>query len=592
MPRNIFLVLLLVLVAAAGWLGCGGASSNSKTASADDEASPADDDDDDNDDQSPSDDDASPADDDDDASPTRHLLPGPDEPGYDAALEAKATRYDRGFQNFNAYGLLINADVVVPLDAPANRRLVQDFLQTTDSWDFQAWSGKDPEEIISDNQATAGLYAGSGIAADAFRYGVMRDQGYPQEDVDRARQFVLRGMEGLRIAVEITGVKGVIARGYLRKDIPGAGATTPVTPLFDDQDNPLPPVKTNGTWRADNSPDHKYPNYIWTDGCSRDMLLGWAAAFGGVWEAIKDDPTFDPELKALHQQYASDVAHNLMTVKPDGYDLEIGDADGRTTINGLLNENAWDTIYLPWLGIKDGGYTLMSLGIISALAYASEDPEVVDYLYQTLLGPRRFQDITYHNIIGINLWWETNYGDINMAFQGMLLAQRYIDDEETIAKLRHTLAYKLYDYPPDATRMPKQFSYSLFDFAYAAGVADMSAYHPAKHAPDEDAMQRGVETLKEFPDAPYWEVPVTNCSPQAIQNKACELMDGTWVTVLGYVGRDNELITLQPFPQRDRPPSNYHWRTNPFDPNGGGDGSRLLPAVDWRWAYWYARWAK
>jgi hypothetical protein len=590
MPRNSFLILSLLLIAAACWLGCGNGSSSSKTTPADDDGSPADDDD--NDDQSPADDDASPADDDDDASPTPHLLPGPNEPGYDAALEAKATVYDRSFQNFNAYGLLINADVGVPLTATADRQLIYDFLHSSDSWDFEAWSGKNPEDVISDNEATAGLYAGSGIAADAFRYGLMRDQGYPQEDVDRARQFLLRGMEGLRIAIEITGVKGVIARGYMRKDIPGSGATTQTTPLFDDQGNPLPTVKTNGTARADNSPDHKYPNYIWIDGCSRDMLLGWAAAFGGVWEVIKDDPTIDPGLKALHQQYASDLAHNLMQVKPDGYDLEIGDADGRTTINGYLNENAWDTIYLPWLGIKDGGYTLMSLGAISALAYASEDPTVVDYLYDTLLGPRRFQDITYNNIIGINLWWDTNYSGVNMAFQGMLLAQRYIDDEDTIDKLRHTLAYKLYDYPPDATRMPKQYSYSLFDFIYAAGIADMSAYHPAKHPPDEDAVQRGVQSLMEYAEAPFWEVTVTNCSAQAIQSGMCQFPNGQWVTVLGDVGRSKELMTEQPFPQTYRPPSDYQWRSNPFDPNGGSDGTRLLPAVDWRWAYWYARWAR
>ena len=41
-----------------------------------------------------------------------------------------------------------------------------------------------------------------------------------------------------------------------------------------------------------------------------------------------------------------------------------------------------------------------------------------------------------------------------------------------------------------------------------------------------------------------------------------------------------------------RPPSNYHWRSNPFKPSAGGDGSTLLPGVDFRIAYWTARWTK
>jgi hypothetical protein len=566
----------------------------------DDDASPADDDndaspDDDNDASPDDDNDASPDDDaspaaDDDATPHLHMLPGPNEPGYDADLEAKAMLFDRSFQNFNAYALLINSDVVIPLDHPDDRQLVADFLHNSDSWDFKSWSGKDPEDIVTDNQATAGLYAGSGIAGEAYRYGVMRDQGYPQADVDRARQYLLRGMEGLRIAVEITGVKGVMARGYVRTDVPGEGATTVTTPLFDAEGNPLPPVKTNGTARADNSPDHKYPNYIWIDGLSRDQLLGWASAFGAVWEVIQDDPTFDPRLKALHRQYASDVAHKLMTVRPDGFDLEIIDADTRTTVNGLLNENAWDTIYLPWLPIKDGSYALMSSGIIAALAYASGDPEVHDYLYTTLLGARKFADIIYQNVFGADLGWDTNYSSTNMAFAGYYLAQRYIDDPVARDKMRHSLLHILYANPDD-DRLPKSYSYSFFDFAYAGGVADASVYNPHSGEFDEGAVARGVQTLKEFPDPPYWEITITNCTDQEIADHWCQLNDGTWVVVLGYVGRSKELLCEQPIPQRVRPPSNYQWRSSPFDPNGGGDGSRLLGAVDWRWAYWLGRYA-
>jgi len=533
------------------------------------------------------DDDTTPGDD--DTWPQTHLLPGPDEPGYDAELEAKATLFDRNFHNFNAYAHLINSDVVVPLDHPENRELVRQFLQESDSWDFEAWSGLNPEDIITDNQATAGLYAGVGIAADAYRYGLMRDQGYPEEDVDRAREFLLRGMEGLRIAVEITGVPGVIARGYQRTDVPGSGPSIETTPLFDGEGNPLPPEKNNGTWRDDNSPDQRFPNYVWLDSCSRDQFLGWATAFGAVWEVVKDDPTIPEELKTLHQQYASDLGRNLMVVRPSGFDLEIIDADTRTTYHGYINENNWDRIYLPWLPIKDGSYVIMALGIVASLAYASEDPVLESYLYDTLLGPRHFQHIVYHNIFGVNLGWITNYSSVNMAFEGYLMAQRYIDDEETRDLMRHMASHQLYELF-NSPRMPKQYSYSLFDFVYAAGQADATVWHSMTSAPDAEAVARGVQTLKEFPDAPYWEYSTINCDESEIESGLCELNDGTIVHILGYVGRNGDLIAQEPIPQRVRWASNYHWRSNPFMPNGGSDGSRLLPAVDWRWAYWYARW--
>ena len=42
-----------------------------------------------------------------------------------------------------------------------------------------------------------------------------------------------------------------------------------------------------------------------------------------------------------------------------------------------------------------------------------------------------------------------------------------------------------------------------------------------------------------------------------------------------------------------RPPSNYFWRSNPYEVNsGGGGGSLLLPGVDFRLAYWMGRWAE
>jgi hypothetical protein len=531
--------------------------------------------------------------------PVPYLLAGPHQQDFDPNLEQKATRYDRQNLVLNSDGDGNSSDVVIPTTAPADRQLVEDFLRTTDGWDFEAWSGKPVFSVVTDFQGVNGLYAGVGIAADAYRYGTLRDQGYPREEVDRAREFLVRSIQGIFVAVEITGVEGVIARSWSRTDIPTGTSTHETTPLFDEQGNPLPPEKTNGTLRADNSPDHRFSNIVWVDSCSRDYFIGWAAAFGGVWEVIKDDPTFDAEVKQKLQTYASQLGRSLMVERTGGpaslgqaFDLEIFDADGRTTFHGYLNENNFDRIYLAWLPIKNGMYSLMALGIVAALTYCSEDPVLEDYLYEQLIGVRGLDKIAVDNQIGVNLWIQTNYSATNMAFEGALLAMRYIRDPAVREKIQVLTETLLYQNNPERLlfMQPEEYAYSLFDFTYAASVTGSSAFSLMAAEPDAGAMQRGIQTLYDFREPPYWEEGVTNCDQQEIDSGDCVLNDGTRVKVLGNVGRNQDLITDKPIPQAVRPPSNYHWRSNPYCPNGGGEGDRMVAGVDFRYAYWYARW--
>jgi len=109
-------------------------------------------------------------------------------------------------------------------------------------------------------------------------------------------------------------------------------------------------------------------------------------------------------------------------------------------------------------------------------------------------------------------------------------------------------------------------------------------------APDLDAVDRGVATLYAFHEPPYWDTSIINCDEDEIAAGTCTLENGDVVTVLGYKGRNDDLICKEPIPQEVRPVSNYHWRSNPYCPNGGGSGNALLPGVDFRYAYWYARW--
>jgi hypothetical protein len=101
-----------------------------------------------------------------------------------------------------------------------------------------------------------------------------------------------------------------------------------------------------------------------------------------------------------------------------------------------------------------------------------------------------------------------------------------------------------------------------------------------------------VETLKEFKVPPFWDFAIENCDAAELESKSCTANDGTHIDVLGAVGWKGDLVAKQPVPMRLRPPSNYYWRSNPYEFNGGGDGSGLLPAVDFRVAYWTGRFTR
>jgi hypothetical protein len=61
--------------------------------------------------------------------------------------------------------------------------------------------------VIASQHKVAGLYAGDGVAADAYRYMVLRDQGAPCDEVRRAREWLLGDLEALHVVVAITGAR-------------------------------------------------------------------------------------------------------------------------------------------------------------------------------------------------------------------------------------------------------------------------------------------------------------------------------------------------------------------------------------------------
>lgn len=529
------------------------------------------------------------------------LIPGPGQGGFDADLEAKATRIERAHQIFVAAGLDVNKDITIDLANTADRDAVASFLTTSDSWDFQAFSGKAPLDVITTNHKVAGLYAGVGIAANAYRYGVLRNQGYPCTEVDRARSYLLASLDALHLAQEITGTDGVIVRGFQRNDIPHNEVVT--VPLFDDGGNPLPEgPKNNGTWRDDVSGN--YPNYSWEDSVSRDMYIGWVTAQAAAWEVIRDDAAIPQEYRTRLQADALLLVKELMVVRcheefaPNCYDLEIPDADGRITLHGWLNpQNLDGTIYLP--GYENGFHAVMALGIVAAFAFVTEDPEVIAWLNDDLIATREFpRIIAEHGAEIVDMGIKSNYSNYNMAYAGLWLCMRYVDDMDARNTVGNSIGDVFYN-RPGQDRQAAEIGYSYYDFIYAAGDAGLHAWGHGSDAVDEAAVTSGVITLRDYHDAPYWDYGVNLCPDAVCTEEApevaspdCDPAEGVHFTVLGCVGRNGDLITAEPIPMSLLGPSNYHWRSNPYKPNRDGNGSALLPSVDFRIAYWTGRWAR
>lgn len=512
------------------------------------------------------------------------MIPGPGDASFDAELARKAHGFDRVFHVLNAIGTNVNVDVSVPVEWTDQREAIRSFIQDQDGWDFEGFTGQKPEDVIGQWHKVAGAYAGVGVAADAYWYGTLRDSGAACADVERARAFVLANYDALHLATAITGVPGVIARGFARRDLPGSESIETV-PLFDTDGSPLPEEKNNGTWREDNS--GLYPEYIWEDSCSRDMLIGWVIGMAATWEVTHADPMIPQAMKDRLRDDATAIVRSLMQVGDRGYDLEIHDADGRLTYHAYINENSIDRGYLA--GAANGMHGVMALGIVAALAYISREPDVVSYLRQDLVDSRKLPELARDNMI-LDAGLVSNFSGYNMAFEGAWLAYRYLPDEDAREVVRDATAIALYD-RPDADRQPSEQKQTFYDFVHALAQGRGTAFSNMTAAPDEGAIGRGLETLHEFWEPPYFGQYRENCDEAEIESGDCIGIDGTPIKVLGYVGRNDDLIAQDPVPMRIRPASNYYWRSNPYWVNGGDD-TGLYAANDFRFVYWLARWVR
>lgn len=513
------------------------------------------------------------------------IVPGPGEPGHDAALERLADAYD----------LQIHALIAVPLgfgleafvDDPGRRAIIDDFFASGAS-DFRAHTGRHPYEVIEayGEHGDLGMFGGVQAAGDAFRYAVLRDSGAAPARVDAARQALLRAMDGLHWMTQITGEPGLLARG-IRRAMPEPGdpplpGTLPVTlPLFDAMGRPQPADK-EPTWRDDNSGE--LPFLIWIDDCSKDQIDGYIFALGAMYDVVAEDETIPRE--RVDRLVADSLAIGLrllerVEVAPGvEVDLVIQDADGRPgTFHDLSAEEIAPGAVLPGAPAINGFNGWMALGIIRTLYHITGDERLGRFYYEELLAGRDYLTSVEDSIAVMYFGEQTNYSNVNMAFVAAYGILRYESDEVIGLRARTILNDHLY--APDKNREARGLGQSFFDFIYAAfrvGPRDVG----------RTAIAEGISTLGEFPSPPYWNPLVDNCDAAEIASGTCTLIDGTVVSIAADGGWGGGTVAVEPLPKRLRPPSNFEWRSDPHSVNGGG-GGRLNPGGDFHAAYWMGR---
>ncbi len=515
------------------------------------------------------------------------LIPGPGEAGYDKTLAKKADDYIRQLHGLITVSLGWGLEAYIA--DKARRALVDAFIKSGQR-DFKKQSGKHPYQVVEayGEFGDLGMFGGVQVAGDAFRYMVLRDGGGSAAMVAEARAVLLRALDGLHWYHAVTGVPGVIARGLRRKtpaagDPPLPGKLPALTPLQDSAGNPLPKKKVI-TWRADNS--GKLPFLIWQDDCSKDQIDGYIFGLGAVYDAMHGDSSFPAAKVKRLQADALAIGKSLMkkhVVNAGGQkaDLVIMDADGRpTTFHDMSAEEISAGVVFP--RPLNGFNALLGAGIIRTLYHITGDKELERFFYQELMDRRAYLEIIEKTVGAMYLSKQTNYSNVNMAFVGMYNLLRYESDSALARRMQRILHKQLYN--PGKDRQAAGAKQSFFDVIFAGLGSGGSASTAGKWAVSDAQV-----SLKTWPPAPYWNTKVENCDKAEIKALSCKAIDGKTTLVLSKIpGRGGSLVAEKPVPMALRPPSNFMWRSDPHNVNGGG-GSRLNPGGGFHAAYWLGR---
>ena len=540
-------------------------------------------------------------------------------PGADPALDQHMLTHTRVLESFSTRPFGI--PLVFSFKDEASLALIQQFLGQTASEDVKAVTGKHPYELIGSYEGPQGigLRGGGAYPAVAFRYMALKAEGAPESELAKARAVLLRGFEATHVAHVITGGNGRYARGIARlksadpSDPPIPANPPTLLPFYDDQGHIQPDPKDNGLSRPDYSQGaDKLPDgmWYWDDSCSKDQLDGWAMTMALLYDAAKDDPAIDAALVARLVEDARLVGKMLREKHPmlalDGntydYDLIIMDGDGRPSLHHDLNPLSVpfpvEPSYLPpdaTVEQQNVFNLLMGVGIVKSLYHVSGDPEAEKFLYEDLLGKRKYLDMlpkwdanhsgTTGGLDYTYMGIKTNFSNVNMIAIALFQNIWFEDDPAVLVPMRAYMEdfwwryqqFKGVDLLQTARNLKQPYFHGLHEMMTALG--------------SDPAI--GTETanlLKAYKLDPYLNTSRVNCDAAELAAKSCLAVDGkTTLTLQDDTNRGKWPVATEALDPSIRPPSSFDARSDPFEVNGGG-GNDINHGGDINSAYWMLRW--
>ncbi len=509
------------------------------------------------------------------------LLPNPDAGAADQAIADLAQGFQRQQDVFATAENGLSLDVHVN---PADVATVSSFFQQS-SDDFAQVTGRHPFSVVATfgEWGDEGNFAGVASVGVAARLLVLKRDGVTGSELDAARAAAVRAARAWHVYGSIGGA-GVVARGIRRTtsentaDPPLPGTLPATVPLTDSNGQPLPATKGD-TWRA--PVDGGYPGWIWLDDTSKDQVVGYALAAVFLYDALVDDPLVSAEVT---QDLAADLlafARALQKVAPEtGLDLSLRDADGRLThFHDLNPREVLPGLVVPENATQNGFNATLSLAIIRAAYHLSGDEALGHYYYDDLVGTRHFPGKLTSGTDVVFSGRTTNFSNVNMlAIAWCILAR--VEAEPTVrAQLQSVLETAFWN--TGNSRDASHDAQPWFDAVYASFSAKA----------DDDALAARIRsTLSGFPPAPAFQRDVFNCDAAEIDAGQCLAVDGTTTITLeppptASAGPE----AAAPVPMAVRPDSDFEWRSDPFQVNGGGDPGLMNPRGDYLAAYWLAR---
>lgn len=290
---------------------------------------------------------------------------------------------------------------------------------------------KKVEEIEVLDLPDGAAWTGCALAAEAFRYAVT---GEPA-----ALEKIHRLLSALHLLQEVTGVRGLLARTFIRGDLP---------PSF---------RSGHGEWHRGQGP---FSGYHWRGDVSNDQYAGVMFGYGICYDLIAEREVRGKIVRDVRALMDHIVDHSMAIV----------DVDGEVTTHGDMSPHSWEDLD----ALLALSFLKTAFHITGSLKFQGKYRELIER-----------QGFHRRATKARDKWWEyllgVNHSDNHLAFLGYYNLLRLEKSSELLHEYRKGLER--------SWKVVRNEGNSFFNFVYIYLVGDHTA-----------ELLEAVETLRLFPE--------------------------------------------------------------------------------------------